>query len=116
MTDKEQEPREGSDNIKSNKDNPGYNPEITKEDKEVLNNQSEEGKGEYFKDRQEPIDYEGVDLDLPESDDEQFNPTKNRADDSAKEERPKESVESQLDVESESDTVYKGRSEERRVG
>jgi len=113
MTDKEQEPREDSDNIKSNKDNPGYNPEITKEDKEVLNNQSEEGKGEYFKDRQEPIDYEGVDLDLPESDDEQFNPTKNRADDSAKEERPKESVESQLDVESESDTVYKGEDAEK---
>lgn len=90
-----------------------YNPDIPEEDKEVLNNQSEEGKGDYFKDRQEPVDYEGEDLDIPELDDEQFNPTKNKADDSEKEERPKESAESQVDIESESETVYKNEDAEK---
>ena len=108
MSKKEQEPRENREDREQQPKNMGYNPDITEEDKEVLNNQSEEGKGDYFKDRQEPIDYEGEDLDIPEMDDEQFNPTRNKADDSEKEELPKESVESEVDIESESETIYKG--------
>lgn len=113
MTRKEQEPRKNKDEREEQPKNLGYNPNITEEDKEVLNNQSEEGKGDYFEDRQEPIDYEGDDLDIPEFDDEQFNPTRNKADDSKKDERPKESAETHADIESESDTVYKNREAEK---
>ena len=74
----------------------------------MLNNQSEESKGEYFEDREEPIDYEGEDLDIPEFDDEQFNTTRNKPDDSELEERPKESADDLDSTDSESETIYKG--------
>lgn len=113
MTTKEEMPKkkQGNDE-KSNKDLP-FNPEITSQDKEVLNNQSkDQKKGDYFKDRDEPIDYAGADLDLPEMDDKQFNPTRNKPDESEKEKRPKESANSTGNVEEQSETVYKGKKAE----
>lgn len=109
MTKKEEMPKKKEDqDQRSSKDLP-FNPEITSEDKEVLNNQSkDEKKGEYFKDRDEPIDYAGADLDVPELDDKQFNPTRNKPDDSEKRKRPKESANSNDNIEDQSDTIYKG--------
>ena len=83
MTKKEQEPRDNEEERGQQPGNLDFNPNITEEDKEVLNNQSEdETKGEYFEDREEPIDYEGEDLDIPEFDDKQFNSTTNKPDES----------------------------------
>ena len=113
MTKKEQEPRDNEEQRGQQPQNLGYDPNITEEDKEVLNNQSEESKGEYFEDREEPIDYEGEDLDIPEFDDEQFNPTTNRPDESELEERPKESADDLDSMDSESETVYKGEKAEK---
>lgn len=113
MTKKEELPKkkQGRDE-KSSEDLP-FNPEITSEDKEVLNNQSkDQKKGDYFKDRDEPIDYAGADLDLPEMDDKQFNPTRNKPDDSEKEKRPKDSANSNDNIEEQSETVYKGKKAE----
>ena len=109
MTKKEEMPKKNQEESgKASKDLP-FNPEITSEDKKVLNNQSkDEEKGEYFKEREEPIDYAGADLDVPEMDDEQFNPTRNKPDDSEKAKRPKESANSNDTIEEQSDTVYKG--------
>ena len=113
MSKKEQEPNGNRTGREEQPKEMKYNPDITEEDKEVLNNQSEEGKGDYFKDRQEPVDYEGEDLDIPEMDDGQFNPTLNKADESEKQERPKEATDSQVDIESESQTVYKNEEAEK---
>lgn len=109
MTKKEEMPKKNKqEREKPSKDLP-FNPDITSEDKKVLNNQSEdEKKGDYFKDREEPIDYAGADLDLPEMDEKQFNPTRNKADDSEKARKPKESANSNDNIEDQSDTVYKG--------
>lgn len=120
MTRKEQEPkgnREERDERENAPKNIDYNPDITEEDKEVLNNQAkDENRGdkedEYFKDRKEPIDYAGADLDIPKPDD-QFNPTKNKADDTEKQRRPKESANSNDDIEANTETVYKGEKAER---
>jgi hypothetical protein len=114
MTKKEEMPKGNEqDKDSKGKDLP-FNPDITSEDKEVLNNQSKDQKqGEYFKDRDEPIDYAGADLDVPEMDDKQFNPTKNKADDSEKQKRPKESANSNDNIESQTETVYKGEKAEK---
>ena len=113
MTKKEQEPRDNEEERGQQPQNLGYDPNITEEDKEVLNNQSEESKGEYFEGREEPIDYEGEDLDIPEFDDEQFNPATNKPDDSELEERPKESADDLDSMDSESETVYRGEKAEK---
>ena len=109
MTKKEQEPRDNEEERGQQPGNLDFNPNITEEDKEVLNNQSEdETKGEYFEDREEPIDYEGEDLDIPEFDDKQFNSTTNKPDESELEELPKESADDLDYTDSESKTIYKG--------
>lgn len=107
MTKKEEQPRNNRD-TKDLQDK-RYNSEITPEDKEVLNNQSQdEGKGDYFKDRDEPIDYAGADLDVPGEEDRKFNPTTNKPQDVEQQRRPKESANSNDNIESQSETVYKG--------
>lgn len=114
MTKKEEMPKKDSDKREEHpKDHP-YNPDITSEDKEVLNNQSQDQKkGDYFKDREEEVDYAGADLDLPELDEKKFNPTKNKADRSTKDKKPKESANSNDNIESQSETVYKGEKAEK---
>lgn len=114
MTRKEEMPkRNKEERERSSKDLP-FNPDITSEDKKVLNNQSEdEKKGEYFKDREEPIDYAGADLDLPDMDDQQFDPTKNKADATEKAKKQKESANTKGTVEEQSETVYKGEKAEK---
>lgn len=117
MTKKEEQPKgnreDKEEREKASKDL-DYNPNITAENKEVLNNQSnDEKKGNYFKDRQEPIDYEGEDLDIPELDDKKFNQTANKPDDSEKQERPKKSANSNDNIESETKTVYKNEDAEK---
>lgn len=115
MTKKEEQPRNNrSDEPQGNQGDKKYNSNITPEDKEVLNNQSQdEGKGDYFKEREEPIDYAGADLDLPGEDDRKFNPTTNKPQDVEKERRPKESANSNDNIESQSETVYKGEKAEK---
>lgn len=109
MTKKEEMPKGNKQERESAEKDLPFNPDITSEDKEVLNNQSKDEKqGDYFKDRKEPIDYAGADLDLPEMDDKQFNPTRNEADDTEKQRRPKDSANSNDNIESQSETVYKG--------
>ncbi len=114
MTKKEEMPKKNKqEREQTSKDLP-YNPDITSENKKVLNNQSQdEKKGEYFKDRDEPVDYAGADLDLPEMDEKQFNETRNKADDSEKQKRPKESANSNDNIESQTETVYKGKKAEK---
>lgn len=118
MTRKEREPRKNEDEREKASDKLPYNPDITEENKEVLNNQSKdenrgEKEGDYFKDREEPIDYAGADLDLPGEDDRKFNPTTNEPQDVEKERKPKESANSNDNIESQSETVYKGEKAER---
>ena len=114
MTKKEEMPKKNKDEREKKPKDMSYNPDITSEDKEVLNNQSkDQKKGEYFKDRDEPIDYAGADLDIPELDDKQFNETKNKADAAEKNRKPKESANSNDNIESQTDTVYKGREAEK---
>lgn len=111
MTKKEEQPKENSGNRKRDI---SYDPDITKHDKEILNNQSQdEKKGEYFKERNEPIDYAGKDLDIPGEDDRKFNPTTNKPQDIEKERRPKESANSNDNIESQTETVYKGEKAEK---
>ncbi len=115
MTKKEEQPKNNQDRQSGrDQDNKDYNSNITPQDKEVLNNQSQdEGKGDYFKDREEPIDYAGADLDLPGEDDRKFNPTTNKPQDVEKERRPKESANSNDNIESQTETVYKGEKAEK---
>ena len=114
MTKKEEMPKKNKqEREETSKDLP-FNPDITSENKKVLNNQSQdEKKGDYFKDRNEPVDYAGADLDVPEMDEKQFNQTRNKADDSEKQRRPKESANSNDNIESQSETVYKGKKAEK---
>lgn len=113
MTKKEEQPKNERIDMKRDEGSK-YNPDITPEDKEVLNNQSQdEKKGDYFEDRDEPIDYAGADLDLPGEDDRKFNPTTNKPQDVEKERRPKESANSNDNIESQTDTVYKGEKAEK---
>lgn len=115
MTKKEEQPKNNrAGQSERDQDYNNYNSNITPEDKEVLNNQSQdEGKGDYFKEREEPIDYAGADLDLPGDDDRKFNPTTNKPQDVEKERRPKESANSNDNIESQSETVYKGEKAEK---
>ncbi len=108
MTKKEEQP-ENTNNKKEKDANLPYDPNISEQDKEVLNNQSkDQKKGEYFKDREQPIDYAGADLDIPGDDDRKFNPTTNKPQDVEQQRKPKESANSNDNIESQTDTVYKG--------
>lgn len=113
MTKKEEQPKNNREDMTREKGS-NYNPDITPEDKNVLNNQSQdEKKGDYFKDREEPIDYAGEDLDVPGEDDRKFNPTTNKPQDVEQERKPKESANSNDNIESQTDTVYKGEKAEK---
>jgi hypothetical protein len=113
MTKKEEQPKNNREDMTRGKGN-NYNSDITPEDKATLNNQSQdEKKGEYFKEREEPIDYAGADLDLPGEDDRKFNPTTNKPQDVEQERRPKESANSNDNIESQTNTVYKGEKAEK---
>jgi hypothetical protein len=113
MTKKEEQPKNNRADMKRD-ENMKYNPDITPEDKSTLNNQSQdERKGDYFKDRNEPVDYAGADLDIPGEDDRKFNPTTNKPQDVEKERRPKESANSNDNIESQTNTVYKGEKAEK---
>lgn len=113
MTKKEEKPTDKEQEREKHPDNLDYNPDITSEDKEVLNNQSEDQKkGEYFEERTEPIDYAGEDLDIP-LDDEQFNQTVNQPDDSEFQRKPKESANTNDNIEPDSETIYKNQEAEK---
>ena len=113
MTKKEEQPKNNREDMTREKGS-NYNPDITPEDKNVLNNQSQdEKKGDYFKDREEPIDYAGEDLDVPGEDDRKFNPTTNKPQDVEQERKPKDSANSNDNIESQTDTVYKGEKAEK---
>lgn len=113
MTKKEQMPRKDREDRERHPRDKDYNPDVTPEDKEVLNNQSKDEKYEgYFKDRQENVDFEGQELDIPR-DKQKFNQTANEADDSEKNERPKDSANSNDRIESETETVYKNKDAEK---
>lgn len=113
MTKKEEQPKNSRTDMKRD-ENQKYNPDITPEDKSTLNNQSQdEKKGDYFKDREEDIDYAGADLDIPGQDDRKFNPTTNEPQDVERERRPKESANSNDNIESQTETVYKGEKAEK---
>lgn len=113
MTKKEEQPKNNRVDMKRD-ENQKYNPEITPEDKSTLNNQSQdEKKGDYFKDRDEPIDYAGADLDIPGEYDRKFNQTRNEPQDVEKQRRPKESANSNDNIESQSNTVYKNEDAEK---
>ncbi|UZH55166.1 hypothetical protein JRG66_14615 [Salinimicrobium tongyeongense] len=113
MTKKEEQPKNNREDMTRGKGN-NYNSDITPEDKATLNNQSQdEKKGEYFKEREEPIDYAGADLDLPGEDDRKFNPTTNKPQYVEQERRPKESANSNDNIESQTNTVYKGEKAEK---
>ena len=113
MTKKEEQPQ-NKDREENRDKQQNYNPEITSHDKEILNNQSQDQKkGDYFKDRDEPIDYAGADLDLPGEDDRKFNPTTNKPQDVEKQRKPKESANSNDNIESQTETVYKGEKAEK---
>lgn len=114
MTRKEQQPKDNSEDRERSPKDLDYNPDITSEDKEVLNNQSSDERIDgYYNERKEEIDYTGEDLDLPEMDDKQFNQTKNKADDSTVEKRPKRSANSDDDPRANTETVYKGEKAEK---
>lgn len=114
MTKKEEMPKKNKEEREQTSKDLPYNPDITSENKKVLNNQSQdEKKGDYFKDRNEPVDYAGADLDLPEMDEKKFNQTRNKADESEKSKRPKESANSNDNIESQTETVYKGKKAEK---
>ena len=113
MTKKEEQPQ-NKDREENRDKQQNYNPEITSHDKEILNNQSQDQKkGDYFKDRDELIDYAGADLDLPGEDDRKFNPTTNKPQDVEKQRKPKESANSNDNIESQTETVYKGEKAEK---
>lgn len=113
MTKKEEQPKNNKVDMKR-EENQKYNPEITPEDKATLNNQSQdEKKGDYFKDREEPIDYAGADLDIPGEFDRKFNPTTNKPQDVEEQRRPKESANSNDNIESQTETVYKNEDAEK---
>jgi hypothetical protein len=113
MTKKEEQPKNNREDMTPDKGS-NYNPDITPEDKNVLNNQSQDQKkGDYFKDREEPIDYAGEDLDVPGEDDRKFNPTTNKPQDVEQERKPKDSANSNDNIASQTDTVYKGEKAEK---
>ena len=118
MTKKEEMPKKNeSEREKQPKDLP-FNPDITPEDKKILNNQSQDedraGRTDgYFEDRTEPVNYTQDDLDIPLVDEKQFNETRNKPDEETKNKRPKQSANSNDNIESQTDTVYKGEKAEK---
>lgn len=113
MTKKEERPAGKEREREEHPENLDYNPDITSEDKEVLNNQSaDQKKGEYFEERTEPIDYAGEDLDIP-LDDQQFNQTANRPDDAELTRKSKDSANKNDDLEPDSETIYKNEEAEK---
>ena len=114
MTKKERMPENNEAERENPKKETSYNLYITSHDKEILNNQSlDENKGDYFNEREEPIDFTGEDLDIPEMDEKQFNQAVNKPDDPERKERPKESANTKEDPEADSETVYKGEKAEK---
>ena len=114
MTKKEQQPKGNKQEREKDSENLPFNPDITSEDKEVLNNQSyDENREKYTDDRNRPINYEASNLDIPQMDEKRFNQTKNKADDSTKNKRPKQSANSNDNIESQTETVYKGKEAEK---
>lgn len=113
MTKKEEHPRKKENEQESHPKDLDYNPEITAEDKEVLNNQShDQRKGDYFEERDEPIDFVGEDLDVPR-DDQQFNQTTNQPDDIERARKPKDSANTNENLDEESETIYKNEEAEK---
>lgn len=113
MTRKEKMPKDNKGEREEHPKNLDYNPDITSEDKEVLNNQSKDEQiDDDFQERTEPVDYAGEDLDIPK-DQQKFNQTVNEADDSEKNKRPKDSANSHDSIESRSKTVYKNEEAEK---
>ncbi|WP_424493600.1 hypothetical protein [Salinimicrobium sp. GXAS 041] len=120
MTKKEQMPKGNREEREQASKDIDYNPDITPDDKKILNNQSKDekradGEDDYFKDRDEPIDYAGADLDLPEMDDKKFNQTRNEADDVERNRKPKESANSNDDARENTETIYKGEKAEKYI-
>lgn len=114
MTKKEEQPKGNKQERENNKKDLPFNPDITSQDKEVLNNQSyDEHRENYRDDRNSEIDYEASDLDIPKMDDKQFNETRSKADDSTRNEKPKKSANSNDNIESQTETVYKGEKAEK---
>ncbi|NJW53352.1 hypothetical protein [Salinimicrobium oceani] len=113
MTKKEEQPK-GNERDRKNDQKSDYNSNITDHDKQILNNQSQdEKKGEYFEERDQPIDYAGADLDIPGEDDRKVFPTRSKPQDVEKERKPKESANSNDNIESQTETVYKGEKAEK---
>lgn len=113
MSKKEEQPK-NNDRDRDTAKNSSYDPNITEHDKKILNNQSQDQKkGDYFKDRKEPVDYAGADLDIPGEDDRKFFPDRNLPQDVEKERKPKESANSNDNIESQTETVYKGKKAEK---
>lgn len=118
MSRKEQMPKGNKEDREKSPEDLDYNPDITSQDKQILNNQSKdeksaEGEDDYFKDREEPIDYAGADLDLPEMDDKKFNQTRNKPQDVEKNRKPKESVNSNDDMKENTETIARGEKAEK---
>lgn len=114
MTKKEEQPRGNKQEREKNKRDLPFNPDITSQDKEVLNNQSyDEHRENYRDDRNSEIDYEASDLDIPKMDEKQFNETRSKADDSTRNKKPKKSANSNDNIESQTETVYKGEKAEK---
>lgn len=114
MTKKEEQPKGNMQEREKNKKDLPFNPDITSQDKEVLNNQSyDEHRENYRDDRNSEIDYEASDLDIPKMDEKQFNETRNKADDSTRNKKPKKSANSNDNIESQTETVYKGEKAEK---
>lgn len=113
MTKKEERPANKKNQREQHPKDVEYNPDITSEDKEVLNNQSkDEKKGDYFKEREEPIDFAGEDLDVP-LDDQKFNQTANKPDDSERNRKPKDSADTHENLGPKSETIYKNEDAEK---
>ena len=112
MTEKEHEPRKNKTERERFPKDMKYNPDITKADKNVLDNQSTEEKMEgNFKDREEPVDYTGEGLDIPEGQDNKLEDKPVEFDESSRK-KPKESANSQS-RNSSAKTIYKGRDAEK---
>ena len=113
MTKKEEQPRKPQDERENHPRDLDYNPEITDDDKEVLNNQShDQNGGDYFEEREEPIDYAGEDLDIP-LDDQKFNQTTNQPDDIERARKSKDSANTNENLDEDSETIYKNEEAEK---
>ncbi|HET8838326.1 MAG TPA: hypothetical protein VFM82_04950 [Flavobacteriaceae bacterium] len=108
MTEKEHEPKKNKAERERFPKDMKYNPDITKADKNVLNNQSAEEKMDgNFKNRKKPVDYTGEGLDIPKGQDNKLEDKPVETEASTRKKRPKESANSQNQVPS-AETIYKG--------